>query len=79
MLLIKHIACTLLKHEGSRQKLGTILENKVLQKIGAIKSLSSKSCFLTNVSNWFGNALQWVQREHEPSDIWDNTFSTRRF
>jgi hypothetical protein len=26
-----------------------------------------------------GNALEWVQRVHEPADVWDITFCTRRF
>ena len=25
------------------------------------------------------NALEWVQRVHEPADLWDITFCTRRF
>ena len=24
-----------------------------------------------------GNALEWVQRVHEPADLWDITFCTR--
>ena len=48
------------------------------KKVGLIESTSIclKACFSSNLA---GNALERVQWVHEPTDLWDLTFCTRRF
>ena len=52
-----------------------------LQNTGQIKIWSDyvfKFCHLKRLTSIrAGNALEWVQRVHEPADLWDITFCTR--